>query len=68
VTEPYEPELWAELGPLRGRLPVESEAEIRAAHERIGFACNAHDEGLLCCLDVLLWPADTELPPGSATR
>jgi hypothetical protein len=41
---------------LAARLPPEILALIRAAHEdaTVDMCCNAHCEGLECCIDVLL--------------
>ncbi len=51
---PYEPEMMRELAPLRGSIPAAFAQALREAHDRVGFACNAHDEGQACCVDFLL--------------
>jgi len=46
---------------LAARLPPEVLAQLRAAHEdkTADMCCNAHLEGLWCCIDILLFnPAD----------
>ena len=52
---------YASLITLAAKLPPDTLAKLREAHNNqvTDMCCNAHNEGLWCCIDILLFdPAD----------